>query len=221
MELKRAFTLSEVLITLVIIGVVAAITVPVLHEQYTEQERISRIKKNYSVLSNAMIRAKADGGDAVLDIESGNESELQNLFDTYFKPYLITTKVCYKEAGCWNTTGTYTLDGSLKTSSPNGCGAGAILTAILNDGTLINLDFWTKADMLTYFGVETNQVQALTIYFDINGAKKPNTFGKDIFTVIFTEDGLILPFKDDKSRIDTDCSSSGKGYSCIYKYLKK
>ncbi|MCD7879455.1 MAG: type II secretion system GspH family protein [Candidatus Gastranaerophilales bacterium] len=220
MELKRAFTLSEVLITLVIIGVVAAITVPVLQEQYTELERISRIKKNYSVLSNAMIRVQAAGGHAVLHTESGSYSELKKWFNKYLSPYLITTKVCYNETGCWNTTGTKYLNGTNASSSNSGVGSN-IITAILNDGTFINVDFWLKDDILSYFGVETNQVQAVTIYFDINGAKKPNTFGKDIFTVLFTEYGLILPFKDDESRIDTDCSSSGRGHSCIYKYLKK
>ena len=50
---KRAFTLAEVLITLVIIGVIAAITVPTLVNSYTQQTYISALKKNYSVLSNA------------------------------------------------------------------------------------------------------------------------------------------------------------------------
>lgn len=51
---KFAFTLAEVLIALVIIGVVAAITVPVLFENYKKQETISRLKKAYSVISNGL-----------------------------------------------------------------------------------------------------------------------------------------------------------------------
>ena len=43
--MKKAFTLSEVLITLVIIGVVAALTIPVLQENYLEKERIAKVKK--------------------------------------------------------------------------------------------------------------------------------------------------------------------------------
>ena len=38
-NMKKAFTLSEVLIALTIIGVVAAITVPTLFANYTEEEK--------------------------------------------------------------------------------------------------------------------------------------------------------------------------------------
>ena len=47
----HAFTLSEVLITLGIIGVVAAMTIPVLMEKYQEHAIITRLKRVYSILS--------------------------------------------------------------------------------------------------------------------------------------------------------------------------
>lgn len=53
---KFAFTLSEVLITLVIIGVVAAITVPVLFANYQEKAIKSSLKKNYSALTQALTK---------------------------------------------------------------------------------------------------------------------------------------------------------------------
>ena len=56
-HLKRAnlkgFTLAEVLITLVIIGVIAAMTIPTLINKTNNQEYVSRLKKAYSVLSAA------------------------------------------------------------------------------------------------------------------------------------------------------------------------
>ena len=52
--MKKAFTLAEVLITLVIIGVVAAITVPVLWSNYQEQALMSSLNKNFSVLKQAL-----------------------------------------------------------------------------------------------------------------------------------------------------------------------
>ena len=48
---KSAFTLAEVLITLVIIGVIAAITVPTLINKTNKQEYGSKLKKAYSTLS--------------------------------------------------------------------------------------------------------------------------------------------------------------------------
>lgn len=45
--MKKAFTLAEVLITLGIIGVVAAMTIPVLLVNTTSQKYRSKLKKNY------------------------------------------------------------------------------------------------------------------------------------------------------------------------------
>ena len=45
---KNAFTLAEVLITLGIIGVVAAMTMPSLIASHKEKETVSKLKKVYS-----------------------------------------------------------------------------------------------------------------------------------------------------------------------------
>lgn len=51
---KKAFTLAEVLITLGIIGVVAAITMPVLINKYQEIVTVTKVKKFYSLMSQAI-----------------------------------------------------------------------------------------------------------------------------------------------------------------------
>lgn len=43
---NKAFTLAEVLITLAIIGVVAAMTMPSLIQKYQEQKRVTQLKKH-------------------------------------------------------------------------------------------------------------------------------------------------------------------------------
>ena len=50
---KCGFTLSEAIITLAIIGVVAAITIPSLVQKYKERETVTRVKEFYSVFSQA------------------------------------------------------------------------------------------------------------------------------------------------------------------------
>lgn len=57
MRRRFAFTLAEVLITLGIIGVVAAMTIPVLVQKYKEQATVTRVKKFYSVFSQAYTMA--------------------------------------------------------------------------------------------------------------------------------------------------------------------
>ena len=49
----RAFTLAEVLIALVIIGIIAALTVPTLMHKVEKQGYVSGLKKAYSILNNA------------------------------------------------------------------------------------------------------------------------------------------------------------------------
>ncbi len=51
---KRAFTLAEVLITLGIIGVVAAMTIPVLITKYQKEQIVVRLKKTYTVMNQAV-----------------------------------------------------------------------------------------------------------------------------------------------------------------------
>lgn len=58
----KAFTLAEVLITLGIIGVVAAMTMPVLIQKHREQVAVTKVKKFYSTFSQAYLMAVQENG---------------------------------------------------------------------------------------------------------------------------------------------------------------
>ncbi len=64
-----AFTLSEVLITLVIIGIIAGLTVPVLIQYHKRVETASRLKKTYSALAQAIKLAETESGIPALQWE--------------------------------------------------------------------------------------------------------------------------------------------------------
>ena len=55
--MKQAFTLAEVLITLGIIGVVAAMTLPALIQSYANTVVETRLAKFYSTINQAIARA--------------------------------------------------------------------------------------------------------------------------------------------------------------------
>ena len=76
---KKAFTLAEVLITLGIIGVVAALTMPVLIANYKNKVFITKTKKVYSNIQNAIIMAQQDSGNI------GDNEFLFNVSDGYLK----------------------------------------------------------------------------------------------------------------------------------------
>ena len=146
---KSAFTLAEVLITLVIIGVVAALTIPVAISKYKKTEVETRLKKSFSTLSNAVKRATADHGD----VSTWEFSDFDNFLDKYFLPYIRNSKGTCRSNQIWG--------GSASLPS---------CVLYLADGTK-----WTIMRLKTvppYF----YEVRA-----DINGEKKPNKIGYDIF----------------------------------------
>ena len=100
-KLRRcAFTLAEVLITLGIIGVVAALTMPTLIAKHQKQVFVNRVKQTYSIVSNAMISAVAEYGepntwDAFGNFDTSDpnynvnhQNNMKNVATKYFKPYL-------------------------------------------------------------------------------------------------------------------------------------
>jgi len=83
---KTAFTLSEVLITLGIIGVVAAITMPMIIGIYQKQVTVTKLKKAYSEL-NQVVKRSADEHQ---DFYSWKDYPVENLdewVETYILPY--------------------------------------------------------------------------------------------------------------------------------------
>lgn len=172
---KKAFTLSEVLITLGIIGMVAALTMPAVIANYQKQETVSRLQKVYSVLSQAVKRAELSEGE----IKYWNFSlSPENFYKTYIRPYITVSQefinsdppfdISYKclNGRICNTYGSYS-----NKSVPK---------IILNDGSMIIFDF-----------LGNNYEVILT---DINGYKKPNTWGKDMFAFSIQAEGGLRPY---------------------------
>lgn len=108
MNLKsNGFTLAEALITLGIIGIVAAITLPTLISAYNKKITETRLAKFYSTFNQAIKLSVAENGDVDTwneywqALDSSNPSEVKNGFDTYLRPYMqisYTKKVQYKGA---------------------------------------------------------------------------------------------------------------------------
>lgn len=99
---RFGFTLAEVLITLGIIGIVAAMTMPVLTEKVNHIISVNRLKKMYSTLSQAMLFTLAKDGDySSLGIVDQDTSSIENWYKNSLKPQLKITKECIDSSGCW------------------------------------------------------------------------------------------------------------------------
>ena len=82
---KTAFTLAEVLITLGIIGVVAAMTIPTLMMNYQKQVWESKLKKTYSVATNACERMLIEENVSSVDETEVYGSISNDTLKKYFK----------------------------------------------------------------------------------------------------------------------------------------
>ena len=96
--MKKAFTLAEVLITLGIIGVVAALTIPTLVNNYRKKQFETGLKKEYSVLLQALDMYKQDN-ETPLKREDTDQSLAE--FKNKIKPYLKILVDCgdYQSGG--------------------------------------------------------------------------------------------------------------------------
>lgn len=92
---KSAFTLAEVLITLGIIGIVAALTIPNLMGAYKKRVVETELKKSYSELAQLIQRSEVDNEAAIYwnwphNQVGGLQADPDKFFQQYFKPYLKT-----------------------------------------------------------------------------------------------------------------------------------
>lgn len=207
------FTLAEVLITLGIIGVVAALTMPAIIGNHNKQKTISQLKKVYSVLGQTYTRAIADYGDPKDWDEISSETAF-DYFDTYWKPYLIEPTQCsnYKICGYERQNPFFksnkNSDDYIITNNHKGGGRPLFY---LNDGTFVMV--------IVGSGYGNNDRRILV---DLNGSKPPNRFGNDVFFFLRTIDHGVVPYGYEKTtaQIDTDCSSTGSGYMCAAKLIQ-
>lgn len=149
MKKKFGFTLAEVLITLGIIGVVAAMTIPSLMNQTGQAEFKTGFKKAVSVLNQAVTMSFAlDGTDFSSLATAGTVTgSIYNMFTS--KMSVVNTV-----AGAITTMGSFT-------------GATNNYTLFFNDGMAIT--FPSAATSCTTAGQANCR-----ILVDVNGAKSPN-----------------------------------------------
>ena len=202
---KSGFTLAEVLITLGIIGIVAAMTMPVILENTKKQTTVAHLKKFYTTMNQALRRSEADNGE-YKHWETAYDLGAENYFNKYWKPYIQILKICdtYSECGYSKSNPFIYPNGriyDIAVVSPS-----ARTTFILADGTTIINFAWTGgSDIIS---------ASSSIFVDINGYKPPNVAGHDLFLFERKENGMINPKcmgKDDDyikqrcTRSNTDC----------------
>ncbi len=208
---KAAFTLAETLITLGVIGIVAAMTIPTLVQNYQEKVFVTSAKKFYSLISQAVQLAVIDNGLP----ENWDLSDPENMIKPLM-PYLKITDYCTSTNGkvCYNK----------KTYKKNGeyFGAGIVFGGIDYNHPAFRLSDGTNVGTYTTPGSAINSTVRGEYIVDVNGEKEPNIYGKDIFVFYLANNGTIKPYGTPNIDIanpwyafDTGClDKDSQGFAC-------
>lgn len=217
--MKQAFTLAEVLITLGIIGIVSALTIPTLIAKYNERVLVSAAKRNYSIILNALDNWLAKNGTPkeykLFWLSNSTNEKLVEEFAEEVK-YLKICKVQYNVKNCG---GSYDIrqykkinDGKGQTTSENW--VSNFNRIVLSDGSFITIQIaHSNGSCVTkgwaydkdadgnyiedpsspngYKGHEVTNTVCGRIAYDTNGLKGPNQIGRDVFQIAFYDDGKV------------------------------
>ena len=165
-----AFTLAETLIVMGIIGVVAALTIPNLNSSTADKEKVAKVQKIYSNLSDAFGRAQAVYGPYGEWFQNDtNDTAIATRFGERMTEFMKVSKTCKLTTGCASTSKAYWYDGSEMASNLDNSHKD-YYNVILADGTAISFNIGA-------------------IHVDIDGPNKGKTKeGVDLFTFLIEQD---------------------------------
>lgn len=208
------FTLAEVLITLGVIGIVAAMTIPTIVQKTSTLQTVSKLKKGYSTLKSAVDSTIQDQGtpDNWFDPAAPgfDKTSTENMLNYLNLRY---AKNCGTTAGCGP-------DGFYKYVGGNNWTPFKIDTnigkAMLADGSILYALFWSSSCAESF----PSSGWCGSYYLDINGIDSPNQIGVDTFEFRLYKSGLkaagtqvdgLTPFSVSCKTALTNSATTGNG----------
>lgn len=219
---KNGFTLAEILVTLGIIGIVSAITVPSLMSNFQKKTYETSIKKAYNTVSNAVSTYMANEG--IDDLSQapiiGDVDELKKFVNKYFKVVTDCGSRYYTTEGnkCFGNP----LNSLEHSATANLIAYSCQVVVQVADGMSYCFDMGNSEtgdageDVNGDGVVDENdkthsngvlQGAVLSIEVDTNGVAGPNTTGRDIFAMSVNQNGTVFDpqwnstFKKDSANV--------------------
>ena len=208
---KFGFTLAEVLITLGIIGVVAALTAPALVTSSRNEANAARLSVTVSNLENALTSAIVqEGVDDLFHTRmwengtGGADWADRNAFIGNLGRYLTIASSganggdIYERATGNNQIRLLNADGSAGLEAENQAAVSTMFYTVMKNGAVV---FWTTAQAESNQATE-DQIRARggslidyagLVIIDVNGTSAPNTVGRDIFRFAIGGNGFLYP----------------------------
>ena len=221
MNLKKikAFTLAELLTTLMIIGVIAALTIPSMNQNTNNSELATGCLKAYSMLSQGVNRMKESYGPVGFGTKwsssdvfwKGKDGNLREGFVAQFNTVRVDSS---STAKCYDEEMKY-LNGTAVTDNSG-------YTMITTDGMCINYSSGGCDGKGIADGNPSSKDKHLTncmgrFLVDVNGEKGPNVVGRDIYYFGLVKGLGILPAGIDNN--SAMCTKSSTGADCAAKVV--
>ena len=186
-KILKGFTLAEVLITLGVVGVLSALTLPTLTTNIQKQQVGPALAKAINTLQTANNMAIQEGQVRRLNelADTPNAPGANSYFNEILRPYLKTTIVTQKPV--------YT--------TPNG-------TAIPEDNNI-----YQTTDGI-YFTVQTSTRDWFNVDVDVNGAKGPNIGSRDLFRLRIYSNGDVMAFGSAEFAARTNMPNWNAVFTC-------
>lgn len=221
MHSGKAFTLAEVLITLGIIGIVAAMTLPAAINKTKNKELEVAFKKSYSLLNQVTQRVIIEDFEGVVDANS-SYIIAKNFLKYYKNAELCSTKSGNGCPDITNKTMCAFMEENYKTYNGNSkafcVGNDAVTNTI--DNTTIYFDSATPQEVGNY--------GKMLIAIDVNSwQKKPNKWGHDMFMFQIDSSGKLLPMGADgtsyleKYFCSKTSTNRSNGYGCTVRAVSE
>ena len=219
----NGFTLAEVLITLGVIGVVAALTIPTLIANHRKQEYTARLKKGYTVINSGFQQLILNNGcegnfDALRctglfgdddSYKAENPQWVENI-DREIRKVFNVTKTCKVNDTSCAIQYRY-LSGGLTSKLWFNDG----YTFITSDGYMIYLSYGKCTDYPNSISPKLKSICGW-ISFDVNGFKKPNQYGRDFFEFVISQSGYLYPAVS----VDYAQAVAGEGWETSTSYWR-
>ena len=213
---QLAFTLAEVLVTLGIIGVVAAMTLPSIIDNSRNKQLESALKKSYSTLSQALDMYYAEEGVKLTPKNCGYHE---------LKPILMKYIHTAKDCG-WGLGTSCIPNSSFLTEEQKEKGYNKYKT--LNGASDIYMKWFDDGQFIINDGSLVLLEKYLYISVDVNGYnKRPNKLGIDLFMFQISNEGALLPmgvkgtnfYRQNDAYCSWTSTHNMNGAGCTYKAL--
>ena len=199
--MKKAFTLNELLIALVIIGIIVVIAIPRVASSMDKKSKVAALQSNYTAITNAVKLLMVD--ERAKSISSTTlhkgDKDVADTAGAFVRKYFKIVKDCGTEMGeCFADSYVTINKEAVKLMAKN-----TAYCAVISTGASIC--------------VMPQAEHFAEVLIDLNGPAKPNIAGRDLFLIYIYNDGFVGDRVTDKEI--TTCKANSYGSGCFNRIM--